>query len=186
MAVKDKQRLSDVIDKLYATVPDCFSERLKTDTLHMTLHDLSNGNELITLESELSENREGLYYVFQVKSIDSVRIRMQTHFIFNMVNTSLVLGLCPESEEDYERLMSLYKQVNQVKQLPYLLTPHITLAYYATAGFSAETVEKLKNLVQELNREKWTLELYYQQFSSMNDYENILRLCDIKQRGVER
>ena len=41
-----KERVIQQIKKLYDTVPECFSEQINTDTLHMTLHDLSASDKL--------------------------------------------------------------------------------------------------------------------------------------------
>ena len=37
-----KKKLAWIVDELYRIVPECFCERLVSDTFHMTLHDLSN------------------------------------------------------------------------------------------------------------------------------------------------
>ena len=100
-----------------------------------------------------------------------------------MVNTSLVLGLYPADEEEYEKLMKLYSLFDEVKELGYPLTPHITLAYYNVNGFSVESARKLEKVIADLNECELEAvldvkELYYQKFRSMNDYINIFSMSD--------
>ena len=100
-----------------------------------------------------------------------------------MVNTSLVLGLYPADEAAYKKLMTLYEMFIEVKDLPYPLTPHITLAYYNVHGFNDVSARKLEELVYQLNCEELeremeivldVKELFYQHFDSMNHYINVL------------
>ena len=98
-----------------------------------------------------------------------------------MVNTSLVLGLYPVSEEEYIKLIELYFMFDDVKKLDYPLTPHITLAYYNVEGFDAKSARRLENIVRELNANDMEIEmdvseLYYQKFLSMNEYINIVNI----------
>lgn len=72
-----------------------------------------------------------------------------------------------------------------LKKLNYPLTPHITLAYYNVNGFDVDSVDKLKNIVRELNENDSDFEidldvrqLFYQKFTSMNEYINIINLAD--------
>ena len=100
-----------------------------------------------------------------------------------MVNTSLVLGLYPADEEEYEKLMKLYSLFDEVKELGYPLTPHITLAYYNVNGFSVESARKLEKVIADLSECELEVvldvkELYYQKFRSMNDYINIFSMSD--------
>ena len=110
---------------------------------------------------------------------------MKTKCVFNMVNTSLVVGLYPVDEQEYEKLMALYCLFDEVKTLSYSLTPHITLAYYNVNGFSVKSELKLEKVVRELNECELEIELdvrnlYYQKFRSMNDYINIFSMVDVK------
>ena len=51
-----KEMISKRIKKLYDTVPACFSEQINTDTLHMTLHDLSASDKLEKVSAEVFKN----------------------------------------------------------------------------------------------------------------------------------
>lgn len=175
--VKDK--LSQYLEKLYENAPECFCEKLIASTFHMTLHDLSNSPVLPEVAVLLFENE--LKVVELSKSVKKQKIKMRCKYIFNMVNTSLVLGLYPVDEIEYEKLMELYYLFDEVRELSYPLTPHITLAYYNIDGFSTESARKLEAVVSDLNNESMEIELdtenlYYQKFISMNDYINIINL----------
>lgn len=174
-----KKKLSGIVDRLYEAVPECFCERLLCATLHMTLHDLSSSPDLETIASETYINE--LRVIEKAKQIHESSIKMRSKYIFNMVNTSLVLGLYPADEEEYTKLTKLYRMFDEVRQLPYPLTPHITLAYYSVFGFDAASAKKLEHIVWELNEQDMEIhldvnELYYQKFLSMNEYINIVNL----------
>ena len=109
-------------------------------------------------------------------------IKMRSTCIFNMVNTSLVLGIYPIDEAEYKKLMNLYEIFDKIKELPYPLTPHITLAYYNINGFSDLSARKLETMVCKMNEEAETefeldcKKLYYQRFRSMNTYTDVLKI----------
>lgn len=44
------------MDLLYQSAPECFCERLVSNTFHVTLHDLSNSPSLQDVAEELFEN----------------------------------------------------------------------------------------------------------------------------------
>lgn len=173
-----KQKLKKIVESISAVAPECFCESLVSSTFHMTLHDLSNSPVLKDVVSELFHNE--LKALEIAEKITPHKIKMKSKYIFNMVNTSLVMGLYPADEEEYTKLMNLYYLFDDVKKLGYPLTPHITLGYYNVKGFSAESARKLENIVKELNANEMeieieldTKELFYQKFISMNDYINI-------------
>ncbi|MGT2907393.1 ligT like phosphoesterase [Streptococcus dentiloxodontae] len=181
LAEADKTWLATLVQKLYDELPACFAEALPVSSYHMTLHDLSSGSRLSSLMAELETNRQKLRKQLADWSSFSPKIMMRSHFIFNMVDTSLVMGLVPDREVDYDNLMILYRLVDDVMPLPYPFTPHITLAYYNANGFSAEHVRKLKKLVAELNNMQHDFildseKLYYQTFRSMKDYQSVFAL----------
>lgn len=180
-----KEQLTGLLDKLYSEVPECFCERLINHTFHMTLHDLSNSEIFSEIAEDLVKNQEKVQKLKnKIKTFDT--IKMCSKCMFNMVNTSLVLGLYPASEEEHKKLMTLYEVFNAVKELPYPLTPHITLAYYNVHGFSEASARKLEELAYQLNNSELETdmeivleakELYYQHFESMNHYTNVLPIC---------
>lgn len=178
---EQKQLINEhFIEPLYQVAPHCLAERLQEKTLHMTLHDLNAKNwcdesflkDMFDTEIILSE-------IIRQANIQSRTITMTTTFVFNMVNTSLVLGLVPKTDHDHYNLMSLYSLIDSIFPLPYPFTPHITLAYYNHHGFEGEPLRVLQNTVNELNKQRFDIELstdmlFYQKFISMNDYFNIM------------
>lgn len=176
-AVKDK--LEVYVDFLYATVPECFSQRLNTDTFHVTLHDLSNSEFFAEVGDEIAANSTAIRQMPWQK-FAGTKIKFKSNFVFNMVGTSLVLGVCPKDENNFTGLMQLYGLIDGHKSLNYPLTPHITLAYYNVDGFDARSAEELQNVVNRLNGEiqfEFVVQsLYYQQFESMNDYITVHKL----------
>lgn len=175
-----KQKLSYYVDRLYEEVPECFCERLASNTFHMTLHDLSNSPVLQEVAAEVFENE--LFIIEKSEAIaKQQKIRMKSKCIFNMVDTSLVMGLYPVNEEEYNKLMKLYCIFDEVRELGYPLTPHITLAYYNVGGFDADLAGRLELIVREMNNDEIeivlnTEKLYYQKFISMNEYVNVIKL----------
>lgn len=180
-----KAKIGKLVIQLYLHVPECFSEMLSVDTFHMTLHDLSNSPRLSDIAIELYQHQDKLKKIMEeLPRIDDT-IRMRTNFIINMVNTSLVLALCPINETEYGKLISYYSVIDQVKTLPYPFTPHITLAYYNKFGFGKESARKLAEFVEKLNANSFeftldTKDLYYQKFYSMNSFQNILAIGGFK------
>lgn len=174
-----KKKLEKIAADIFNEAPECFCEKLVPQTFHVTLHDLSNSPELYHIAPEVFENE--LKVISKLNEIQPAAIRMKTKCIFNMVGTSLVLGLYPANEEEYNKLMTLYCTFDDVKHLSYPLTPHITLGYYNFHGFSSDSARKLENIVRELNKNETELELstnnlYYQKFTSMNNYINIINI----------
>lgn len=177
----EKALTADIVHALYAETPECFSERIWADTFHVTLHDLSSSSIPDKAVNEAYLNRRVLNEILLRTNIQHQTIEMQSRAIFNMVNTSLVMGLYPVSEKEYEKLMSLYNIIDEVKQLTYPLTPHITLAYYSINGFTENSVKRLESVIKELNKSSFSItldthRLFYKHFNSMNDYMTIMRI----------
>lgn len=176
-----KARLCDYVDLLYSSVPQCFCERLVPHTFHMTLHDLSNSAVLGDVAEELFVNEIKVTEIMgEFKKFNGTEIRLKSKCIFNMVNTSLVLGLYPIDEINHRILTQMYSLLDGVKKLNYPLTPHITLAYYNINGFQPSAAAALDETVERINE---TLDfcvtlrdLYYQKFVSMNHYIDIIKL----------
>ena len=176
-----KRKVADIIDTLYTESAECFCEKIISNTIHMTLHDLSNSPSLSDISQDMFNNEVNIINNSSSFQIKSKTIKMRTKFIFNMVNTSLVLGLYPINEEEYAKLMVLYDSIDKIKSLPYPFTPHITLAYYNRFGFSENSKRKLETVVNSLNKESFLIELntdnlYYQKFTNMNNYINIFKI----------
>lgn len=176
-----KAAISQLVDFLYEATPQCFCERLVPDTFHMTLHDLSNSEVLQNISDEMFYNELKIIKAKnQIEKLGNNRIKMKSNAIFNMVNTSLVLGLYPIDGNNYIKLMELYSIINDIKPLNYPLTPHITLAYYNVNGFDLSSASILISTVEKLNNnsdiEIDLGDLYYQKFTNMNNYIDIVKL----------
>lgn len=175
-----KEKLAEYVELLYQSAPECFCERLVADTFHVTLHDLSNSPILRDVAEELFENE--LKVIEMMSEVQKYKkIKMKSKYIFNMVDTSLVLGLYPVDDDEYRKLMDLYCIFDNVKKLNYPFTPHITLAYYNVNGFNLRAARILENTVNQLNNNELEIELndnnlYYQKFKSMNNYIDIINL----------
>ncbi len=176
-----KEKMAEYTAFLYQAAPDCFCERLAPSTFHVTLHDLSNAPVLQDVAPEVFENEiKVIGQIHQIRKYKKTGMKMKSKAVFNMVDTSLVLGVYPAGEEDYRTIMELYHIFEEVKRLPYPFTPHITLAYYNVHGFDVQTARNLERAVRQLNDQELAFELsteqlYYQKFRSMNEYVNVIR-----------
>ena len=181
LSEKDRTQIGGFVDALYKEAGDCFAERLRNDNLHITLHDLSNSNNVSEIGEDMFRNEIiMLKYVRSGKLLKNT-IRFESNYLLNMVGVSMVLALKPKTREDYEKLISLYGIVDCVRALPYPLTPHITLGYFRYEGFSADKCERLCRIVNRLNKTKLDIEvttdeLYYEKFTDMNNYYKIYPL----------
>lgn len=176
-----KDELARYTAILYQAVPNCWAEPLRAETFHVTLHDLSNSAHLEEIASQTYHNEINLLKLLSQTELAPQEIEMRTTFVFNMVNTSLCLGLCPSNEEEYKKWMILYNLLEKIRPLPYPSTPHITLAYYSPQGFDELTCQNLRECVRQLNERTFSIilktnNLYYQKFLSMNEYINIFKL----------
>ncbi len=177
-----RKQLEEYVELLYRAVPECFCRRLGSNTFHVTLHDLSNSPVLQNIAEEIFNNELKVVEIArEIKKYENTKIKMKSKYIFNMVDTSLVLGLYPADGEEYKRLLELYSVFEKVKKLDYPFTPHITLAYYNVDGFDLKSARILEDTVYRLNGRAMEMELeinnlYYQKFKKMDDYINIINL----------
>ena len=171
-----------VQDELYKVCADMLcTERLCEDTFHMTLHDLQSGASDSDIFTRVNNTRErALEVLTEVRAEMTAPIRMRPTWAFSMVNTSIVLGLEPMTEDDCTRLMTAYERFHEVTPLSYpYLTPHITLAYYRPAEFGEEQLMRLRGVLARLSgAQKPVIELraedlVYQEFGSMNRYRTV-------------
>ena len=169
---EEKEKIAAIRDRLTVMCPHMFGEDLESDTFHVTLHDLANGTLLSQREemATLAKTR-----LDTIRSQSLAPIPMQATWSFNMVNTSVVLGLEPIGEEAWQSLDSLYEQFQQVRFLDYALTPHITLAYYRPGIYGEAETEKLRAVLKPIDLQI-TLHperLVLQDFDHMNAYHTV-------------
>ena len=178
-----KKTLAEYVDVLYKSVPQCFCERLRSD-FHVTLHDLSSSPDLRSVAEEAFRNEIAIIEkAVEIRRHVKVKIKMKSKCVFNMVDTSLVLGMYPADEEAYCGLMELYSVFEGIKKLEYPFTPHVTLAYFNINGFDVQSGKILEDTVNKLNNNEIELELsvsklHYQKFVSMNEFFNVINLVN--------
>lgn len=180
-----KAKLAEYTNLLHGNTPQCFCERLVANTFHVTLHDLSNSTVLRDIGEDVFNNElKIIEKKSELQKHKNVKIKMKSNYIFNMVSTSLCLGLFPADDAEYQKLMELYYIFDDIKNLGYPLTPHITLSYYNINGFDTKSARILESTVNELNKNQFELELninklYYQKFTNMNNYIDIINIGTI-------
>ena len=171
-----KREIGRMQEELYRTCAPALAEPLEVSSFHITLHDLLSGKPDRDLRDRIDYVRSAaLECVRKIAGTGEV-ICLRSTALFNMVNTSMVLGFAPADEDSCERLMTYYEMLQKVVCLNYPLTPHVTLAYFRPGVIPAEFVEKLRAVVDKIGqREKIFVEIpvekvEYQLFSDMNHY----------------
>lgn len=170
-----KKRVVFMQEVLYTMCRRMLAVRLQTHTLHMTLHDLKNGVLGKISKTEIRTVGTAAKNMLDQLKKDPWIIRLRTTCVFNLVNTSVVLGLEPCTDEDCRLLMGLYDELEKICPLGHSLTPHITLAYYKPGVYQRDDIKKLGYVFESLSEEKLTAEfhaedLLYQEFYDMNHY----------------
>lgn len=171
-----KDQLIQLQDRLYRAAPDMLADRLKMDTLHMTLHNLVSGPPGTPgLEEEMAQaawRAEECLALWKQED----PLYMRGTWTFNMCRTSVVLGLAPADEDSWRRLAGMYARLEQVRFLGYDMTPHITLAYYRPGTYDQEHVQQLSSVLEkvELDIKLCMNNLVIQNFTDMNHYVSVL------------
>ena len=166
-----RSALAQLRDGLYAAAPELFAEKLREESFHVTLHDLANSAD----PAEAGALMPGA----AARAREILRrfgpfgpIAMRGTWTFNMVNTSIVLGLEPCCAPGHERLSALYEALEGAVRLGYALTPHVTLAYFRPGEYGPELTGRLRAALGpapielELREENLVL----QRFTDMNSY----------------
>lgn len=170
-----KNQLSILQDRLYEAVPGMLARRLEPATFHMTLHDLLNGAPGTPGLPERIPRMDAQVRDIMRRRTDASPLRMRGTWVFNMVNTSLVLGLEPVDEATEQRLSEMYNQLDAICPLSYGLTPHITLAYFRPGIYDPQQVQALRSILgpAELSIDLLPENLVLQHFDDMNHYFEI-------------
>ena len=171
---ESKMELQKLQDKLYRNAGWMLSQKLDPSTFHMTLHDLVNGPELTEeLKAGMAEaEAKGKPLLAQWRKLPP--LHMKTTWLFNMVNTSIVLGLVPADAESWHSLDEMYTALESTVHLGHALTPHITMAYFKPGIWSQYDMNYLRQALCPVELEiKLRMEgLHYQVFQDMNHYES--------------
>ena len=170
-----KQKLCQIREALYRAAGEMLAEPLQTATFHMTLHDLANGQPGQWCLREWMADTQARAGEILCRWKGSAPIRMKATWMFNMVSTSIVLGLAPADGDSWRRLDEMYTALEDAVPLSYALTPHITLAYYRPGTYSQEQAERLAGVLRPVDMEvELRMEnLVLQEFTDMNHYETI-------------
>lgn len=172
LSEETKQVLQNLQEELYGSAGWMISQKLDSATFHMTLHDLVNG-------PELTDNLKLRMQEAEIKSkaiLESWKelppLHMKATWVFNMVNTSIVLGLVPADEETWSRLDEMYTALESVVPLGYALTPHITMAYFKPGTYTQYDLNCLRHALHhvEIDIPLILKNLVYQEFWDMNHY----------------
>lgn len=170
-----KESLRQLQKSLYQAAPEMLAQPLQKSTFHMTLHDLANGMpDQPGLQDYMNYTRERASQILPGWK-DAPPLRMKATWLFNMVNTSIVLGLAPADGESWRRLDEMYMTLESVVNLGYALTPHITMAYFRPGTYSPELVQRLSAALRNVDLDI-TLRLknlVLQNFTDMNHYETV-------------
>ena len=171
-----KQALQGLQEELYKSAGWMLSQKLDPSTFHMTLHDLANGLELTEELKDRMAAAEEKAKILLAQWQNQPPVHMKTTWLFNMVNTSIVLGLAPADEESWHRLDEMYTALESVVRLDYALTPHITMAYFKPGIWSQYDLNCLRKALcpVELEVELKMEKLVYQEFMDMNHYGTML------------
>ena len=169
---RTKLTIRDLQEELYRSAGWMLSQKLDPATFHMTLHDLVNGPDLNEELQNRMDLAEGKVKAILENWKGLPPLRMTTTWLFNMVNTSIVLGLAPAGEDSWHRLDEMYTALEAVVPLGYALTPHITMAYFKPGIYTQYDLNYLRQVLHpvELDVELAMGNLAYQEFKDMNHY----------------
>lgn len=167
-----KEALRNLQERLYEKAGWMLSGKLAPETFHMTLHDLVNAPEVSDSFRHRMAETEGRVKDFLKSWKDQPPLRMKTTRLFNMVGTSIVLGLEPAEVDSWHRLDAMYSALETVIPLGYALTPHVTMAYFKPGTYTQEDLYNLRQVLKpvELDVELRFENLFYQEFTDMNHY----------------
>lgn len=171
-----KKKLRQLQDSLYLAAPDMLAQPLQMSTFHMTLHDLANGTpEQPGLQDYMHFTQERASRILPGWK-DAPPLRMKTTCLFNMVNTSIVLGLASADAKAWGRLDGMYTALEDVVHLGYALTPHITVGYFRPGIYDSEQVQRLSSALcnVDLDITLDTKNLVLQNFTDTNHYKTVL------------
>ena len=150
------------------------AEPLAPSTLHMTLHDLLNGvDEAALAEPVRQTGTQAKAILAELRQAAQPPIRLTSTLAFNMTNGSVALGFAPDTEADCAAIMGMHARFQNVVALNYLLTPHVTLAYYKPGTYDAAALENGLREINALEKVHIAVDarcLHYYRFTDMKTY----------------
>lgn len=176
-----KDSIYNIQNKLYTECKDILAKPLSKETFHITLHDLISGKPSVEINNKIeSIQKLALKLVNDISNI-KFNIKLQSTFLFNMVNTSMVIGFEPFDDKSCKELMKYYEMFQSIVNLNYPLTPHVTVAYFKPSEEKIDKnwiykIQEVIDFVKKQEKIEVTLTnemLEYQLFSDMNNYYKI-------------
>lgn len=171
-----KDALAKVQKELFAAAGEMLTrEALSRESLHMTLHDLWNEADNEKHPGPPYSYRDICAVIEEIRKDYPQKIRMRAITAMNMVNSSVVMGLVPDADEDAAALADMHSRLDALYPLSYRLTPHITLAYYKPGVYPEEIWKRLRGVFNAAEQSFCldTESLVFQRFSDMESYETI-------------
>ena len=165
-----KTALRRVQTRLHERCGRMLAQPLEMSTFHMTLHDLANGDLLAQREEMAAQAKVALD---EIRTSNLPPIPMKATWTFNMIRTSIVLGLEPEGEAAWAQLDALYERFQKIRPLSYALTPHITMAYFRPGVYEDTSALRQAVGAVDLSVELDLNKLVLQNFDHMNAYHTI-------------
>jgi len=164
---------------------NCFAKHLDDNQLHLTLHDLSNGNDLSLIKDAMRANQKKSAQIFEKisaflkKNPEAEKIKMKAISIFPCLNISLLVGYAPASEYDFQLFTALYSLFDEIVPMNFWPRPHVTLNYFKPQAIEPANRKSLLKSITEINLEELNIDLYirdlnYQHFEHMDFYKNII------------
>lgn len=177
----EKSAIKRIANPIYDGFSDYFAEKVKDETYHVTLHGLCSDNDLSKIAEKIFYNELNIKDLLKGCECSHRLIDMKSTAVFNMVNTSIVLGFIPKNEIEYAKLMNLKQLFNKIYPSSCPFTPHVTLAYFNKTRMNSEKKAALYELIKKLSSTQINLSLnmnnlFYQKFINMNHYYNIFKI----------
>lgn len=120
--------IDGLASRLHSELGEGLAQPLPRESFHLTLHDLRAHSQLSAISDALfSDSREVPALLERARSVGP--ISMTVNAVFNLMNTSAVIGLVPTTDEDCERALTARATFDSCVPSG-AFTPHITLAYY--------------------------------------------------------
>lgn len=114
--------------RLHDELGEGLAQPLPRESFHLTLHDLRAHPQLSAMSDVLFwDSRQVPALLEQARSVGP--ISMTVNAVFNLMNTSAVIGLLPTTADDCERVLAARATFDSCVPSG-AFTPHITLAYY--------------------------------------------------------
>lgn len=145
---QDRELIGAIAHDLHGRFGESLSLPLPVEMAHVTLHDLHSGSDrarVWPLVEACAATAAEL--VARARAIGPIRTRCTA--VFNLVNTSVVVGIRAVDEREHHRLLSARALFDEI--LPSgPFTPHITLAYYRPEAPAALPPDELRATLREL------------------------------------